>query len=57
MSIKPIKTKTDYDKALLRLEKIFDAKPNTSAGDEAEILSMLIDNYENIHFAIDAPDL
>lgn len=56
MSIKPIKTKADYEKALLRLEKIFDAKPNTAMGDEADILSLLIENYENIHYLIEAPD-
>lgn len=56
MIIKPIKTKSDYEKALLRLEKVFDAKANTPFGDEAEILSMLIENYENEHYAIDAPD-
>lgn len=56
MNIKPIKTKADYEKALLRMEKIFDAKPNTPAGDEAEVLSLLIENYENEHYAIDAPD-
>ena|ERR1700722_760684 len=56
MSIKPIKTKTDYHKSLLRLEKIFDAKPNTDEGDEAEILSLLIENYENEHYAIKSPD-
>ncbi|MDB5281189.1 MAG: transcriptional regulator [Bacteroidota bacterium] len=56
MSIKPIKTKADYEKALLRLEKIFDAKPNSPAGDEADILSLLIESYENVHFVIEAPD-
>ena len=56
MVIKPIKTKADYEKAMLRLEKIFDSKQNTSLGDEADILSMLIENYENEHYAIDAPD-
>lgn len=56
MSIKPIKTKADYEKALLRLQKIFDAKLNTLSGDEAEILSMLIENYENEHYHIDSPD-
>jgi HTH-type transcriptional regulator/antitoxin HigA len=56
MTIKPIKTQNDYEKALLRLEKIFDARANTNAGDEAEILSLLIENYENTHYAIDSPD-
>jgi len=56
MNIKPIKTKKDYKQALERLEVIFDASPKSKEGDEAEIISMLIENYENIHFPIDAPD-
>jgi len=56
MNIKPIKTEKDYDKALERLEMIFDVPANTKDGDEAEILSMLIDNFENEHYPIGAPD-
>ncbi len=56
MELKPIKTKNDYQKALRRLEVIFDAPSNTKEGDEAEILSMLIDNYENEFFPIEVPD-
>tara|TARA_R110002124_G_scaffold272652_1_gene441849 strand:- start:156 stop:524 length:369 start_codon:yes stop_codon:yes gene_type:complete len=56
MEIKPIKTEKDYDKALERLELIFDATPNSKEGDEAEILSLLIDNYENKHYPIGPPD-
>ena len=55
MNIKPIKTEQDYKKALERLEVIFDAPVNSKVGDEAEILSMLIDNFENEHYPIDAP--
>tara|TARA_R110002049_G_scaffold132849_1_gene292173 strand:- start:5099 stop:5467 length:369 start_codon:yes stop_codon:yes gene_type:complete len=56
MEIKPIKTEKDYDKALERLELIFDAATNSKKGDEAEILSMLIENYENKHYPIESPD-
>ncbi len=56
MEIKPIKTEKDYDKALERLEVIFDASPNSKEGDEAEILSLLIENYENEYYPIEAPD-
>lgn len=56
MKIKPIKTEQDYGAAMERLECIFDAKPGTSEGDELEILSVLIDNYERTHFPIDLPD-
>ena len=56
MKIKPIKTEKDYEKALERLEVIFDADKNSKEGDEAEILSLLIDNYENQFYPIEAPD-
>ncbi len=56
MNIKPIKTKKDYEQALERLEVIFDAKKGTPKGDELEILSMLIDNYEKEKFPIGFPD-
>lgn len=54
--MKPIKNDEQYYTALSRLEEIFDASENTPEGDEAEILSMLIDNYENEYFKIDTPD-
>lgn len=56
MELKPIKTESDYRKSLHRLEIIFDAPANTKEGDEAEILSLLIENYENVHYPIEAPD-
>ena len=56
MKIKPIKTEEDYQAALIRLDKIFDAKIGTKDSDEADILGLLIDSYENIHYPIEAPD-
>jgi len=56
MYIKPIKTEQDYTEALERLEIIFDAPIDTIEGDEAEILSLLIENYENKYYPIEAPD-
>jgi HTH-type transcriptional regulator / antitoxin HigA len=56
MNINLIKTESDYNQALKRLEIIFDAKKGTSEGDELEVLGMLIDQYENEHFPIDLPD-
>lgn len=56
MKIKPIKTEQDYDKSLNRLSEIFDAKINTPKGDEAEILALLIENYEAMNYPIQAPD-
>lgn len=56
MNIKPIRNEQDYETALLRAEELMDAKPNTEAFDELEILSTLIESYEAKHYAIDAPD-
>jgi HTH-type transcriptional regulator/antitoxin HigA len=56
MSITSIKTETDYQQALKRLEVIFDARSGTPESDEADILEKIIDEYEQIHYPIDEPD-
>ncbi|WP_142785505.1 helix-turn-helix domain-containing protein [Changchengzhania lutea] len=56
MDLKPIKSESDYQKSLERLEVIFDAPIDSKDGDEAEILAMLIENYENEYYPIEAPD-
>ena len=53
MEIKLIKTEKDYQKALKRLELIFDSKPHTKAGDELDILGFLIEKYEEEHYHIE----
>lgn len=54
--IRPIKTEDDYQKALARLEMIFDSKKGTAEGDELEVLGILIEKYEEDHFPVDFPD-
>jgi len=56
MDWKVIKTEKDYQKAIKRLELIFDAKRNSKEGDELELLSLLIDNYEQEKSPIEFPD-
>lgn len=56
MELRPIKTDEDYRAALKRLEEIFDAKPGDPESDELEILGLMVDNYENKHYPIEAPD-
>jgi HTH-type transcriptional regulator/antitoxin HigA len=56
MKIKVIKTGSEYAAALARVEKLMDAKPGTSSGDELEILSLLIHDYEERVFPIAKPD-
>ncbi len=51
-----IKTEQQYNRALKRMEEIFDAPPDSKQGKEAEILALLIENYEEEHYKIEAPD-
>ena len=56
MEIKPIKSESDYYNALERLELVFDAKIGSPESDEADILGLLIEEYEKKHFPIESPD-
>jgi HTH-type transcriptional regulator/antitoxin HigA len=55
MTIKILKTKKDSRVALDRFEEIFQAKAGTKESDEADVLSLLIGEYENKHYLINAP--
>ena len=56
MKIKVIKTEEEYNRALRRLEVVFDSPADTPEGDEADILGLLIEKYEDEHYPIEAPD-
>jgi len=56
MKLKIIKTKKDYQVALERFEKIFQAKPGSPESDEADVLSLLINEYEEKNFFIEVPN-
>ena len=56
MKLRMIKNDQDYQKTLKRIEELFDSKSNTPQGDELEILSFLVEDYENINYPIDFPD-
>ena len=46
MKIKTLKTENDYREALKRMELLFDAPMDSPESDDADILGMLIDEYE-----------
>lgn len=48
-----IKTEQDYDSALKELESVLPAKPNTPEGNLLEVLSLLVHEYEQKHYAIE----
>ena len=56
MKIRMIKTEEDYQNALKRIEKIFDAPEKSPEGEESEILSILLEKYEDTNFPIESPD-
>jgi HTH-type transcriptional regulator/antitoxin HigA len=55
MTLKIIKTKKDYLKSLERFEQIFQAKIGSAESDEADVLALLIKEYEDKHYFISAP--
>ena len=56
MEVEVIKTKAQHQKSLMRFEEIFLAKANTKEGKEAQLLALVIKDYEDKHFKIEAPD-
>jgi HTH-type transcriptional regulator/antitoxin HigA len=56
MDIKPIKTEQDYEAALEEVERLFNAAPNSAEGDRLEVLTTLIEAYEERHYPIPLPD-
>lgn len=56
MKFKILKTKKDYQMALKRFEEIFQAKPGSSESDEADVLSLLIKEYEEKNYVIEVPN-
>lgn len=56
MEIEIIKTKKQHETALQRFEEIFLAKSNTKEGKEAQLLALVIKDYEDKHYSIEAPD-
>ncbi len=56
MQIKPIKSEADYQNALKQMETVFDAIEGTPESDFADILALMIDDYEQRHYPIELPD-
>ena len=52
MKWKVLKTEADYDNASNRLMEIFHADQGTPEGDEMELLSVLIKDYDDKHYVL-----
>ena len=56
MDIKPIKTDQDYRWALAEVEALMTAEADTAEGERLDILTTLIEAYEQKHYPLDMPD-
>ena len=56
MDIKIIKTVTEHEAALRRIEALMDAEPGSPKEEELELLVLLVEKYESQHYPIELPD-
>ena len=52
MEIKPIRTKSDYRKALKEIEALMNAQAGTPEGERLDVLATLVEAYERKHFQL-----
>jgi len=56
MKLKPIKSDRELNRALKRVDELWGAKSGTPKGDELDVLMLLVEKYEDEHFAIPTSD-
>jgi HTH-type transcriptional regulator / antitoxin HigA len=61
MKIKILKSKEDYDNACARIYSLIQStekaiEPESPEGEELELLSMLVEKYEQEHFPVEPPN-
>lgn len=55
MNAKIIRTEAEYEAALARIEELMDAAAGTPEGEELDLLSLLVEHYEEEHYPIGPP--
>jgi antitoxin component HigA of HigAB toxin-antitoxin module len=50
VNIKPIKTEADYEAALEEIDRLMDAEPDTPEGDRLDVLTTLVEAWEQKHY-------
>jgi HTH-type transcriptional regulator/antitoxin HigA len=56
MELRPLKTKRDYKAALKEAESLWNARADSRDADRLEVIVLLIQAYEAIHYPIPDPD-
>jgi HTH-type transcriptional regulator / antitoxin HigA len=57
MEIKPIKTEADYEATIEEIERLLNAELGSAEADRLDLLTTLVEAYEEKHYAIPLPDL
>jgi HTH-type transcriptional regulator/antitoxin HigA len=55
-AIRPIKTQKEYKRALKMIEKLMDVKKGSSDADLLNVITLLVEKYEEKHYPIPQPD-
>jgi HTH-type transcriptional regulator/antitoxin HigA len=56
IAIKPMRNEQDYQEILARIEQLMEAMPNTPEFDELDVLTTLVEAYEEKHYPIAPPN-
>lgn len=56
VKIQPIRSEADYDAALAAIDGLMGAAPDSPEADALEVLVVLVEAYEAVHWRVDAPD-
>ena len=56
MEVKPIRSESDYERVLRRVENLWGSPQGTAEGDELDVLVTLVEAYERERYPIDLPD-
>jgi HTH-type transcriptional regulator / antitoxin HigA len=56
MQLKPIKTEVDYEEALAKIDELWEAESGSPEGDLLDVLTTLVEAYEEKNYPILPPD-
>ena len=55
LEIRPIKTEEDYKWALASIDKLWDSSVGTREGDTLDVLTTLVEKFEEDNYPVGAP--
>lgn len=56
MGVRPIRTEADYEATLAEIDRLWGARPGTTEGDLLDVLAILVEHWEELHYPIPRPD-